>query len=49
MKITVESKNCRNCDTVHWPHLDQKGNQSWPKHCKNQKCRSPYWNKERIR
>ena len=47
MKITVENINCRNCDTVHWPKLDDEGNEYWPKYCKNQECRSPYWNKKR--
>lgn len=49
MKKTVESKKCRNCGQIHWPKLDDKGNQSFPKLCKNQKCKSPYWNKKRVK
>ena len=48
--ITVEIARCRNCQTIQWPQFDPDTmTLVWPKTCKNQKCRSPYWNKERIR
>jgi len=49
-EITVEIRRCRNCGTIQWPRLDAKTKTLlWPNVCKNQKCKSPYWNKERVR
>ena len=48
--ITVEIRTCRNCGTVQWPRYDpETGTLTYPKICKNQKCKSPYWNKPRVR
>lgn len=48
--ITVKIARCRNCGTVQWPRLDADAmSLVWPKSCKNNKCRSPYWNKPRVR
>lgn len=48
--ITVEIAKCRNCGTVQWPRLDPDTmSLVWPKTCKNPKCKSPYWNKPRVR
>ncbi|MDE0527072.1 MAG: hypothetical protein OXI27_10910 [Thaumarchaeota archaeon] len=48
--ITVEIAKCRNCGTVQWPKFDADTmSLVWPKSCKNPKCRSPYWNKARVR
>ena len=48
--IMVEIRKCRNCGTVQWPRYDQEtGELVWAKVCKNHKCKSPYWNKPRVR
>ena len=48
--VNVEIKRCRNCGTVQWPRFDTDTmSLVWPKLCKNQKCKSPYWNKARVR
>jgi len=50
MKKTIESKTCRNCKRVMYPHIDDFTDEvTYPKNCRNQKCKSPYWDKPRIR
>lgn len=48
--IIIDIKECRNCKTIQWPRLNQDTmTLKWSKTCKNPKCKSPYWDKPRMR
>ena len=48
--IQVEIVRCRKCKTIQWPKLDPDTmSLVYPESCKNRECRSPYWNKPRVR
>lgn len=47
-KITVEQLECNRCHYKWFPRITREGTTVIPKVCPNPKCKSPYWNKERI-
>jgi hypothetical protein len=47
-KITVEQLECNRCFYKWFPRITREGKTVIPKTCPNTKCKSPYWNKERV-
>ncbi|MGI9011114.1 MAG: hypothetical protein ACR2F1_08000 [Nitrososphaeraceae archaeon] len=46
--IKVEQLECNRCFYKWWPRISRDGKTVIPQVCPNPKCKSPYWNKERI-
>ena len=48
--ITVERLECNRCFYQWWPRISRtEGKTVIPKVCPNPKCKSPYWNKKRVK
>jgi hypothetical protein len=47
-KITVEQLECNRCFYAWWPRITRDGRTVIPQVCPNSKCKSRYWNKERV-
>ncbi|MGD1838471.1 MAG: hypothetical protein ACPKPY_10495 [Nitrososphaeraceae archaeon] len=48
-KVIVEQLECNRCNYKWYPRINPDGKVSVPKNCANRKCKSPYWNKKRVR
>jgi hypothetical protein len=46
--ITLTQLECNRCHYQWYPRVNREGKIVTPSVCANTKCKSPYWNKERI-